>query len=224
MFGLFSPEEIKSLYLASTTFPFTDRQNSVVVSEALNLQSNIRTMDIGASQRSATSSLISLLESGVESDALLISSEHRRSKAGSRSEMLWGDAAGALIIGHKNVIAECIGVETSAVDFVDHYRGEESDFDYDWEERWIRDEGYLKLIPPVVEKLLSKANIKSEEIAHLVLPSDQARAPGAIAKKLGVAQEAIVDNQISSVGVAGAAQPVVCSQKLWRRPIPENIF
>ena len=65
-----------------------------------------------------------------------------------------GDAAGALIIGHKNVIAECIGVETSAVDFVDHYRGEESDFDYDWEERWIRDEGYLKLIPPVVEKLL----------------------------------------------------------------------
>ena len=209
----FSPEEIKSLYLASTTFPFTDRQNSVVVGEALNLQSNIRTMDIGASQRSATSSLISLLESGVESDALLISSEHRRSKAGSRSEMLWGDAAGALIIGHKNVIAECIGVETSAVDFVDHYRGEESDFDYDWEERWIRDEGYLKLIPPVVEKLLSKANIKSEEIAHLVLPSDQARAPGAIAKKLGVAQEAIVDNQISSVGVAGAAQPIVLFSK-----------
>ena len=206
-------EKIKSLYLASTTFPFTDRQNSVVVSEALNLQSNIRTMDIGASQRSATSSLISLLESSMESDALLISSEHRRSKAGSRSEMLWGDAAGALLIGHKNVIAECIGVETSAIDFVDHYRGEESDFDYDWEERWIRDEGYLKVIPPAVDKLLIQANIKSEEIAHLVIPSDQARTPGAIAKKLGIAQEAVVDNQISSVGVAGTAQPIVLFSK-----------
>ena len=57
---------IKSLYLASTTFPFTDRQNSVVVGEALNLESSIRAMDIGASQRAATSSLVSLLESSTE--------------------------------------------------------------------------------------------------------------------------------------------------------------
>ena len=118
---------IKSLYLASTTFPFTDRQNSVVVGEALNLESSIRAMDIGASQRAATSSLVSLLESGTEGDSLLVSSEHRKSKAGSRSEMLWGDAAAALLLSRKNVIAECVAIETLAVDFVDHYRGEESD-------------------------------------------------------------------------------------------------
>jgi len=204
---------IKSLYLASTTFPFTDRQNSVVVGEALNLESSIRTMDIGASQRAATSSLVSLLESGTEGDALLVSSEHRRSKAGSRSEMLWGDAAGALLLSHKNVIAECVAIETLSVDFVDHYRGEKSDFDYDWEERWIRDEGYLKTIPRAVEKLIKRANISVEQIKHFVLPSDQARAPGAVAKSIGIAQDAIVDNQIASVGVAGAAQPIVLFSK-----------
>ncbi len=44
---------VASLYLASTTLPFLDRQNSVVVTEALNLDKHIRTMDISASQRAA---------------------------------------------------------------------------------------------------------------------------------------------------------------------------
>lgn len=100
--------KLSSLYLASTTFPFLDRQNSVVVSEALNIDNNIRTMDIGASQRAATSALISLLESNAEGDSLLVASEHRRSKAGSRAEMLWGDAAASVLIGSENVIAECV--------------------------------------------------------------------------------------------------------------------
>ena len=213
---------IKSLYLASTTFPFTDRQNSVVVGEALNLESSIRAMDIGASQRAATSSLVSLLESGTEGDSLLVSSEHRKSKAGSRSEMLWGDAAAALLLSRKNVIAECVAIETLAVDFVDHYRGEESDFDYDWEERWIRDEGYLKTIPLTVKKLIKKANINVEQIKHFVLPSDQARTPGAVAKNIGITQEAIVDNQMASVGVAGAAQPIVLFSKALEIAAPEE--
>ena len=213
---------IKSLYLASTTFPFTDRQNSVVVGEALNLESSIRAMDMGASQRAATSSLVSLLESGAEGDSLLVSSEHRKSKAGSRSEMLWGDAAAALLLSRKNVIAECVAIETLAVDFVDHYRGEESDFDYDWEERWIRDEGYLKTIPPTVKKLIKKANINVEQIKHFVLPSDQARTPGAVAKNIGITQEAIVDNQMASVGVAGAAQPIVLFSKALEIAEPEE--
>jgi len=50
--------ELSSLYVASTTFPFLDRQNSVVVSEALNLDKSIRTMDISGSQRAATFALI----------------------------------------------------------------------------------------------------------------------------------------------------------------------
>ena len=100
-------------------------------------------MDVGGSQRAGTSSLISLLESNTESNSLLVASEHRRTKAGSRSEMLWGDAAASVLIGSENVVAECLGIETYASDFVDHYRGEDSDFDYDWEERWIRDEGYM---------------------------------------------------------------------------------
>ena len=198
-----------SLYMASTTFPFIDRQNSVVVSEALNLDTTIRTMDIGGSQRAATSALIALLEGQLESTALLIASEHRKTRAGSRSEMLWGDAAAGVAVGNDGVIAECVGIETLAVDFVDHYRGEASDFDYDWEERWIRDEGFMKSVPAVVNKLLRDCSVSSDQIKHFILPTDQSRTPAALAKTLGIDAGAVVDNQIATVGVAGAAQPVL---------------
>ena len=212
--------ELNSLYLASTTFPFLDRQNSVLVSEALNLDRGIRTMDIGASQRAGTSSLISLLESKSKNSSLLIASEHRRSKAGSRAEMLWGDGAASLLIGSDKVIAECLGIETYAIDFVDHYRGDDSDYDYDWEERWIRDEGFLKTVPKAVNNLLDSAKVNAADIKHFILPSDQSRTPGALAKNLGIDQGAIVDNQIANVGVAGVAQPILLLTKALEAALP----
>lgn len=202
---------VNSLYLASTTLPFLDRQNSVVVSQALNLGDSLRTMDVAASQRAGTSALISMLESGAggSGNALLVASEHRRSKCGSRAEMLWGDSAAALGVGTDGVIAEYLGSETYVTDFVDHYRGEDSTLDYEWEERWIRDEGYMKSVPQAVSRLLEKAGVNAADIAHFVLASDQARTPAAVAKKMGISAEALVDNHIGNVGVSGVAHPIL---------------
>lgn len=211
------------LYLASTTFPFLDRQNSVVVSEALNLNPRLRTMDISASQRAATSGLISMLEGNPDS-SLLIASEHRRSKAGSRSEMLWGDGAAAVTVGSDQVIAEFMGAETVSVDFVDHYRGDDSSFDYDWEERWIRDEGFMKIVPSAIETLLAKAKLEGQDINHFICPTDQARTPAALGKRLGIPANAIVDNELGTVGVAGVAQPLLMLAKSIENASPGEII
>jgi 3-hydroxy-3-methylglutaryl CoA synthase len=214
-----------ALYMASTTYPFIDRQNSVVVTEALNLQGKIETMDVAGSQRAASSALISLLARPEEDNSLLVASEHRRSKAGSRSEMLWGDAAASIAIGSENVIAEFLASESMAVDFVDHYRGDDSSFDYDWEERWIRDEGFLKSVPQTVELVLEKAGLDAINVNHFILPTDQARTPAAVAKKMGIDPSVVVDNQISQVGVAGAAQAILLLAKVLESAKPgDNIL
>ena len=215
---------IDALYLASTTFPFLDRQNSVIVSEALSLDRTQRTMDIGASQRAATSGLIALLESKHKGNTLLVASEHRRSKAGSRAELLWGDAAACVALGSQNVIAEVVGIETLADDFIDHYRGEEAEFDYDWEERWIRDEGFMKSVPLVVDTLLNNSGVTSEEIDFFILPTDQARTPMGLAQKLGIEGDAVVDNQLASVGVAGAAQSILLLAKALEAAKPGDLI
>ena len=217
-------KSLSGLNLASTTAPFVDRQNSVLVAEAMNLNSQIRTMDIGSSQRAATSALIAGLESARPGNEMIIASEHRRTKAGSRAEMLWGDGAAALTVGDDEVIAQCLAVATNSVDFVDHYRGEGSDFDYDWEERWIRDEGFMKIVPEAVSAVLESAGRLAAEIDHFILPTDQARTPAALAKQLGISPDAVVDNQIASVGVAGAAQPLILLAKALESALPGQLI
>ncbi len=196
-----------ALLLASTSLPFSDRQNSVVVAEALNLETaNLRTMDITCSQRAATSGLLSALDiAAAGKDAVLVASEHRKAKCASREEMLYGDGAAAVAVGGDNVLAELVASHSQAVDFVDHYRGEGEDFDYGWEERWVRDEGYMKIVPNAVNALLSKAGVSGGDIAHFVLPTDQGRVPPMVAKKLGIKGEAVADNLLQSVGITGAA-------------------
>src|SRR5579872_2474952 len=46
---------VSRVVLASTSHPFADRQNSVVVKEALNLDDHTAAMDVGGSQRAGTS-------------------------------------------------------------------------------------------------------------------------------------------------------------------------
>jgi len=196
-----------ALLLASTTLPFADRQNSVVVAEALNLDtSDLRTMDITCSQRAATSGLLSALDiAAAGKEAVLVASEHRKAKCASREEMLYGDGAAAIAVGGENVIAELIASQSQAVDFIDHYRGEGNDFDYGWEERWVRDEGYMKIVPNAVNALLSKSGVSAGDIAHFILPTEQGRVPPMVAKKLGIKGEAVADNLLQSVGITGAA-------------------
>ena len=50
-----------SVVLASTTLPFDDRQNSGVLSNALNLASTVRTMDTTGSLRAAATALAAAL-------------------------------------------------------------------------------------------------------------------------------------------------------------------
>jgi 3-hydroxy-3-methylglutaryl CoA synthase len=200
-----------ALLLASTTLPFSDRQNSVVVAEALNLEtSDLRTMDITCSQRAATSGLLSALDiAAAGKEAVLVASEHRKAKCASREEMLYGDGAAAIAVGSDNVVAELVASQSQPVDFIDHYRGEGEDFDYGWEERWVRDEGYMKIVPNAVNALLSKAGVSAGDIAHFILPTDQGRVPPMVAKKLGIKGEAVADNLLQSVGITGAAHAML---------------
>lgn len=200
------------LIMASTSMPFTDRQNSVVVAEALNLRTaGLRTIDVTGSQRAATSALMAALDTAAAGagDAVLVASEHRRTLCASREEMVYADGAAAITVGSQDVLAELVACHSDAVDFVDHYRGARSEFDYAWEERWIRDEGLMKIVPEAVSAVLAKAGAAASDIRHFILPTDQERVPAQIAKVLGVDAGAVADNLAQHVGVAGAAHAIL---------------
>lgn len=202
---------IDRLTFASTTLPFKDRQNATIMAEALNFGDNIATLDMASSARCGTSALLAAFDAASAhpgSRGLVACGEHRRARAASVQELQYGDAAAALLIGSEGVIADVAGHHQIAVDFVDHYRGENERFDYYWEERWARDEGVLKIIPKAIEALLAKAGMSADQIDHFILP---VAAPSArrVCNKTGIAEDALADTLTGLMGESGAAHPLV---------------
>jgi 3-hydroxy-3-methylglutaryl CoA synthase len=203
--------KLDALYLCSTTLPFADRQNAGIVSAALNLKDDVLTADMTASQKIGTTGVATALDAikgGDKDSILVVASDNRETRPAYFHEMWFGDGAAALLMGSENVIAECIGSHSISVDFVDHYRGAQNKFDYNWEERWVRDEGYSKIIPSAVTGLMEKCNVNAEDISKFIFPCFFTREHRGIAKKLGFAEQ-LVDNMHDVCGETGAAHPLV---------------
>ena len=73
----------------------------------------------------------------------MVASEKRGAKAASPVEMTSGDGAAAVLVGEGKPIATLLAKASRTADFVDHFRSVDNQFDYQWEERWIRDAGYM---------------------------------------------------------------------------------
>jgi 3-hydroxy-3-methylglutaryl CoA synthase len=204
-------DEICAVQLASTSFPFEDRLNSGIVAQALNLDPEISSMDVGCSQRAATAGLVVVLKgaAGADGQTLFLASEQRRTKAGSTLEMTSGDGAAALLIGAGKVVAKFIGANSRTVDFIDHYRGQGFAYDYVWEERWIRDEGYAKIVPATLAGLFKKTGIEPGSIAHFCMPCTLGKVSASVAKKVGIAEGAVRDNLHAVCGETGTAHALV---------------
>jgi len=202
--------DLTGVYMASTSLPFQDRQNAGIVSEALSLGTSLQTMDVAGSQRAGTSALATALQVAAGGGRILVTaSEKRRTKAASPLELTTGDAGAAFVVGDGDGIAKLLGQATESTDFVDHYRGQDEPYDYMWEERWIRDEGYLKIIPAATAKALEAAGIEADQVNYFCFPAAMARVGGMLAKKIGMPAESVRDNLQGTVGEAGAAHPLV---------------
>lgn len=205
-FGDNPRDGIEVLVFASTTAPFLDRQNAVVIKEALNLDDAIRTSDAAGGQRAGLTALIDAIESGRRT--LCVAADKRLARPGSEAELNTGDAAAAFIVGEGEApIARVLATHSVSVDFVDHFRKQGSRFDYDWESRWIREEGYGAVARDAVVAALAKAGLAGAEIDRFLFPATIRGAGAGVAKSAKIRPEAVQDDLLLTVGIAGTAHP-----------------
>ena len=203
---------IDGAYLCSTTLPFADRQNAGILKTALNLRDDMITADFTSSLRAGTTGLLTALEvaqGGSRKNILVAAADKRETRPAYFYEMWFGDGAAALLVGDQEVIAEFKGAYTVSYDFVDHYRGAGKSYDYMWEERWLREEGYSKFIPEAVDGLFKKLGITMNDVQKVVFPCLFKAEHKAIAKKLGATPEKVIDQMHEVCGETGAAHPLV---------------
>jgi 3-hydroxy-3-methylglutaryl CoA synthase len=211
---------VSSIVFASTTPPYADLQNATLVASALALPADIASSDASGSLRAGTSALLNALHSNRAGDALVVASDARRAKPGSAQEMAYGAGAVALNIGTNKIIARLIGSATRAVQFVDHFRQTGQPYDYYWEERWVRDEGYGKILPPAIKAALSETNLQASDIDHFCLPAVLGGVAAAVAKRAGIRPEAVGDDLAANCGDTGAAHSLMMLAAALEKAIP----
>ena len=204
--------KLGGVYFASTSMPYKERLNAGIVSAALGLGDQIRAADFSGGLKAGTSALLSALEAvgskGV-SNLMVTAADCRLGQPASPQELIFGDAAAALVVGDENVIAEFKGSFSVTCDFGDHYRGANAKFDRQWEDRWIRDVGFDRIVPEAVNGLLAKYSLKIDDFSKVVYDCQYAAARKKLNKVLGIAPEADQSNLQQEVGHCGAAHSLV---------------
>jgi 3-hydroxy-3-methylglutaryl CoA synthase len=215
--------DLGAVYLASTTLPYADLQHSTLLASALHLNASIRTLDIGHSQRSGVAGLLTALKD-TSAPALFVASDAPRGKPASVQEISYGAGAAAFTTGSNGVIAELLGSASRSEQFVDHFRSAEEQYAYVWEERWVRDEGYLKIVPDTVNEALKAAGVAIDKVSHFILASPLKGISSAVAKKLGLAPETVVDALEADVGYSGVAHPLLMLANALEKAEPGDVL
>ncbi|MGE4321652.1 MAG: 3-oxoacyl-[acyl-carrier-protein] synthase III C-terminal domain-containing protein [Sphingobium sp.] len=202
---------IDAVYLASVTAPFADRLNAGVVAAALTLEETVEAFDMGGTRRAGVGLLAQAAARvrGGGGPTLALAADLRKARMASAAEMEQGEAGAAILMGSENVLAEHLASASITVDFVDHFRQAGKDFDYQWEERWVRDEGVAKIAPRAVKAVLEKAGVDAAAVDHFIFPTTLAKMDAQVAKSCGLRPDSVVPTLHDRMGDAGSAHALL---------------
>ena len=201
-------EDVQALYFASTTPPYREKSNAAIVSAATDLSPEVMSLDFSNSLRVGTMALqaaINAVKAGTR-QVLVTAADMRTPQPGSELEPMLGDGAAALLIGDSKPIAELEDSCTLSHEMLDVWRAEGDAFVRTWEDRFVVEEGYLKILPQVVSKLLNRNNLQPKDISKAIFYAPDSRRHREMTRKLGFDPKTQVqDFLFNTVGNTGAA-------------------
>ncbi len=206
---------IGAVHFASTTMPFADRSNATLLAGALDLDDATQTLDMTGTLRCGITALAQAARRADERATLVVAADTRVARPGSAQELELGAAAAAFTVlpggtarQTKSILAEIHAAAQVAADFVDHYRMSGETFDYSLEERWVRDEGFTRLVPRAIRATLEEARLTAADVHHFVLPGSAATVKR-VAQATGLAGARLQDNLKADCGDTGTAHPLL---------------
>lgn len=206
-------EEIDSLYFASTRPPYAQKQSASIVSAACNLREDVNTGDFGHSLRGGTNALraaIDAVKSGTSRKAIVSASECQVAPGDSEAEIILGDGAAALAIGDSNVAVSIEYAYSVTSDFLDVWRLPYDLYTQTWEDRFVYDMGYIRILPEAVFGFMKKYNLNLKDFSKVVYNAPNAMCHKAMTKALGLDERNQVQNPLYDlIGNTGAASSML---------------
>lgn len=206
--GADAPVDPDALWWVSVTPPYVDRTNATIAHAALRLDGDVLAADaVGSARAGAAVARTALEGSGT---VLLAAADLRTGLPGSADEATGGDAGAAVVIGDAAdgpaLLAEYLGGASATHEFLDRWRVPGEARSRLWEEKFgeVR---YLPLGEQAWAEALKTAGLTAADVDRVVLTGPHARALRGLARRLGVADGAVVDDLAATVGWTGAAHP-----------------
>ncbi|MBM3132562.1 MAG: hydroxymethylglutaryl-CoA synthase family protein, partial [Chloroflexi bacterium] len=202
-----------TLYLASTTLPYKEKQMASLLAEVMDLPKPIRTVDFADSLRCATSAMSSALDavkSGSAHKALVTAADCRMGVPTSAREQIFGDGAAALLFDDRDVAVEIQASHSVNTEITDVWRKNRDPFVTGWEDRWAILYGYLAPVQEAVKGVIEKAQLTPKDFARVVLPAPDYRSHQELVRSLGFDPKTQAQDPLfGTVGAAGAAHALM---------------
>ena len=198
---------LEHLTFATTTPVFRTPQNAVLIHAALRLPKLCQTVDATGSTRAGLVALHQALQH--KAPALLVAADMPDTLPASVAEARAGDGGAAVMVGAGTPLLHYRGGASVAAPLIDHYHANDTQAGTEWEERWLREEGFLKLVPQAIAQALQQAGLQADAIDALVMPCPIAGCAQAVVKAAGLTKARISSTLADQCGDTGAAHALM---------------
>jgi hydroxymethylglutaryl-CoA synthase len=199
---------VEGLYFASSTSPYKEKLAAVTAAWATDLRPEILTMDFGDTLRAGTAALkmaTDTVKAGSAAKLLVTASDLRLATPRSGQDHGLGDGAAAFLIGGTDAIATLEGSYCLANELLDVWRADRAKYIRSWEDRFVYDEGYLKVLPRAVNGFFQKYNLTPKDITRAVFNAPDARRHREMANLLRFQAAQIQNPLFDKMGDTGTA-------------------
>jgi hydroxymethylglutaryl-CoA synthase len=205
--------KVDRLYFASTTSPYKEKMAASIVAGALGLRRDLYAMDFAGSLRAGTNALraaIDAVDAKAAKCVLVTCAETRLGAPKGDKEITFGDGAAAFLVTSTGVAANIEGSYAIFQEFHENWRSDKDTFVRSWEERFIREAGYTKLVPEAIGVAMKQCKVAAADITKAAIFAADPRLLGNVAGKIGFDPMAqLQDPMFMTVGNTGAALPLM---------------
>jgi hydroxymethylglutaryl-CoA synthase len=199
-------EEIRSLYLATTSGPYDEKPNVSTVATALSGSSRLRVTEVTGTPRAGTAALLAAWEfvSVHQAPAMVVASDSPLAHPSTGLEQAFGAAAAAFVLGAgegTTVLEACVSLSSES--FGQRFRRRGQRFVQDLE---LRQDDYSSFVTDALEHLMGSAGIRPDEIRGVALHDADGVSAQRVLGRMGFSPSlpASLTPRVGDAGAAGA--------------------
>jgi 3-hydroxy-3-methylglutaryl CoA synthase/uncharacterized OB-fold protein len=206
-------DSVDGLFLASTTFPYQEKQAATTVALASDLPPHIMTADFANTLKAGTTALRSAADAvaaGTAQQVMVAAADIRLGAPGSLLEQSLGDGAVAILMGKDDVIATLEDSYSLCHEIMDIWRIDKSPYIRSWETRFTGSAGYEYTMMEAISGILQKTGLKPSDITKAVFYTPNAKASARLAGRLGFDPKSqLQDPLFNFIGDAGTPYAIM---------------